>query len=236
MNADTLQSHIIAALAEEDLTLVELHQKIHADSRHMLAVLQSLGGQKLVTCTREPDRGMVWSLIGDPDDTVGTVRAPAPAPPPPQPRAVPTAPRPTESNATVVLRWITQAQRPVLVREIIAGTGMASQSVYNTLTDLARSGRVVKGGQYMRTTYSVPGQCAPQPETVQAITRAIEKAATPTKAATEPPAVDKTPVNSEPVAQPIRQPARISDVAISFSVPIDKARAVIAAVEQVLAA
>jgi hypothetical protein len=236
MNAEDLRGRIIASLSESGgMTLVELHEQIHADSRHMLAVLQSLGGQKLVTCAREVDRGMVWTLKDGIEVVDISQLAPAPSPPPP--RAAPPAPRPVESNATVVLRWLSEQQRPSRVRDIIAGTGIASQSVYNTLTDLVRSGRVVKGGPQMRTEYGLPGQHAPP-------------ATTPTDT---PPPVDKTPVNSEPVAEPVRQPdpepQQVREtpraqgrpraehyVSLRVSVPIGKAAAVVRAIDEALAA
>lgn len=224
--SNELREAVLVALAGEGLTLVEIYDRIGEDSRRTLAMLHVLAGQKLVTCAREEGRGMVWSLTEDADDAADGSSAPPPSPPPPRqapepPRAAPAAHRPAESNASVILRWIAGQNRPVLVREIIAGTGIASQSVYNTLTDLTRGGRVMKGGQYMRTTYCIPGQCVPA-----------------TKQPDPPPPVDKPAVNSETVAQPVRQPAPLLDMTIvlQVSVPMSKASAVLRAVEQALAA
>lgn len=248
--SDELRTAVLAAIASDGATLVQIHERTGEDSRRTLAMLHVLAGQKVVTCAREEGRGMVWSLTDEaaadaPDATPVPPPAPtvrrievAPAyeyklPSPPVRRAISRSPRPAESNASVVLRFIAEQQRPVLVREIIAGVEIAPQSVYNTLTDLTRSGRVVKGGSPMRTTYSVqsiekaaPPQpetrapvveaCAPQPDTLQAIARALDKVA------------------EAPQPTPVPAP-RTGEIVLQVSVPFDKAAAVIRAIEQALA-
>jgi DNA-binding transcriptional ArsR family regulator len=230
--SDELRTAVLAAIAGDGATLVEIYERTGEDSRRTLAMLHVLAGQKIATCTREEGRGMVWSLT---DEAAADAPEAAPAPAPTVrriERAPSRSPRPAESNATVILRWIAAQQRPVLVREIIRGVGITQQSVYNTLTDLTRSGRVVKGGLPMRTTYSVPtvekaappqpetrapaDACAPQPDTLQAIARALDKVA-------EAPAPASAPA------------PRTGEIVLQVSVPFDRASAVLRAIEQALA-
>jgi hypothetical protein len=244
--SEELRTAVLAAIAGDGATLVEIHERTGEDSRRTLAMLHALAGQKIATCAREEGRGMVWSLTDDaaanapdvappPAPTVRRIEG-APAgerqnPSPPIRRAILRSPRPAESNASVVLRFIAEQQRPVLVREIIAGVEIAPQSVYNTLTDLTRAGRVVKGGLPMRTTYSVPNACELQPEIVVNITRAIEKAAPQLPEPRAPDAPAALPPG-EIIVSPTR---RALLVAVTVRVPIDKASAVCRAIEQALA-
>jgi hypothetical protein len=138
-------------------------------------------------------------------------------------------PEPAPSNPQLILRWVSAQERPVLVREIIAGTQLQRQSVYNSLTDLVRSGRLVKSGDTMRHLYGIAGREYPQflpAESVQSDTaKALGLA------------IDEASQLQGGVISTIEDMTQRRDalkIRLQFMVPIDKAGAVIRAIEQAL--
>jgi hypothetical protein len=230
--SDELRTAVLEAIAGDGATLVEIYERTGEDSRRTLAMLHVLAGQKIATCTREEGRGMVWSLTDEAEQQDAQDVAPA-APAVPPTRRIEPAPiveqrrnqtgvsmadRRTHSVRTQVLHYVMALTRMERSGAICDALQLPVKQVNNALWMLVDSGRIERIGDRGSAVYGPkgiqhpPGD-APQPETVRAITRAIER-----------------------VAEPKPAPAPLTgEIVLQVSVPFNKATAVLRAIEQALA-
>jgi hypothetical protein len=239
MTDEALRQKILSALANGPLSFVSLHAKIGGDSRHLMHMLQVLGNQKLVTFSRtdgwaltdeadvepsaEPEAPTVRRIEGV---QVGDGEAP---------QGAQVANRLAGSVSARVLAFLRQTPGNHGVPEIVKAIDSYAAAVYIALGIHVQKGRVAKSGA--------------RPDTRYTATIAVDTIQAPeTKALESPAAVDETPVNSETVAVPVRQPKQTAPeaeqptaarsqrwISLRIPVPIEKAAAVIRAIEQALA-
>jgi hypothetical protein len=232
--SEELRTAVLAAIAGDGATLVEIHERTGEDSRRTLAMLHVLAGQKVVTCAREEGRGMVWCLTDEADvDKQHTAPAAPAAQPPrrvePEPlveqrrnqTGISMADRRQHSVRTQVLRHVLALTRMERSGAISDALQLPVKQVNNALWMLVDSGRIERIGDRGSAVYGPkriqqpPGD-APQPDTLEAIARALDKVA-------EAP---------QPKAAPS---PRAGEIVLQVSVPFNKATAVLRAIEQALA-
>jgi hypothetical protein len=244
-----LREIILRELSADSCALNDLHERTGGiDSRKLLAELHVLAGHRLVSCERQDGR-LLWEITEKGEEALerGDVPAQAaalpptptqPAPPPERRNqaGVPMQERTAHSVRTLVLNYVINLERMERSGAIADALKLPPKQVHNQLSLLSQGGKIERIGHRGSAVYGPKGMRMlaghePQPETVRAIERIGEAVQTKPAPSSDP--VDSPAVNSETVARPVRQPARL--ITLQVKVPIDKVGAVARAIEQALA-